>query len=91
MRNDGVVQYRNGFYQLEGVSRRVRGVVVEEWIDGSTHIRNNGDYVKHHKIAPELMGKPQRRKEKKTRRRPKPSGHHPWRRFRIKPCVRTHV
>jgi hypothetical protein len=91
VRNDGVVQYHNGYYQLEGVPRRVKGVVVEEWIDGSIHIRLNGNYVRYHKIPPELIAKPQRRKEKKTQRRPKPSKDHPWRKFRIKSCVRTHV
>jgi hypothetical protein len=91
VRNDGVVQYHNGFYQLEGVSRRVKGVVVEERIDGSIHIRKNGSYVKYHKILPQLMVLPQRKKERKTQRRPKPSKDHPWRKFRIKPCVETHV
>ena len=91
VRNDGVVQYHNGYYQLEGVPRRVKGVVVEERIDGSIHIRKNGSYVKYRKIPPELIARPQRRKERKTQRRPKPSKDHAWRKFRIKPCVETHV
>lgn len=90
VRNDGVVQYKNGFYQLEGVSRRVKGVIVEERIDGSVQMRNNGTYFKYRKISPELMVRPKGRKEKKIQRRPKPSKDHPWRKFRIKPCTDTY-
>jgi len=92
VRNDGVVQYKNGFYQLEGVSRRVKGVIVEERTDGSVKIRKNGSYLKYRKIPPELMVRSKaRRKERKIQRRPKPSKDHPWRKFKIKPCVETHV
>jgi hypothetical protein len=92
VRNDGVVQYKNGFYQLEGVSRRVKGVIVEERIDGSVKIRKNGSYLKCRKIPSELMVRSKaRRKERKIQRRPKPSKDHPWRKFKIKPCIETHV
>lgn len=92
VRNDGVVQYKNGFYQLEGVSRRVKGVIVEERIDGNVKIRKNGSYLKYRKIPPELMVRSKvRRKERKIQRRPRPPKDHPWRKFKIKPCVETHV
>ena len=92
VRNDGVVQYKSRFYQLEGVSRRVKGVIVEERIDGSVKIRKNGSYLKYHQIPPELILKAKtRRKERKIQRRPKPSKDHPWRKFRIKPCAETYA
>ena len=92
VRNDGVVQYRSGFYQLEGVLRSVKGVIVEEHIDGSLKIRKNGSYLRYRKIPAELMVRPTaRRKEKKIQRRPRPSKDHPWRKFRIKPYAETHV
>lgn len=90
--NDGVVRHNNRFYQLESVYRRTKAVTVEERLDGSVHIRNNGTYLKYRQIPPELMVRSKaRRKERKIQRRPKPSKDHPWRKFKIKPCVETHV
>jgi hypothetical protein len=92
VRNDGVIQHHNSYYQLDAsLSRRVRRVIVEERVDGSIHVRHNGSYLKYREISPELMVKPKEPREKKIQRRPKPSKDHPWRKFRIKPCVRTHV
>jgi|GEM_PF-1283793 len=92
VRDDGVVQHKNRWYQLEGVSRRVKRVIVEERTDGSVKIRKNGSYLKYRQIPPQLILKAKtRRKEKKIQRRPKPSKDHPWRKFKIKPHGETYA
>lgn len=82
--NDGVVRYNNRFYQLESVYRRTKVVIVEDRLDGSVHIRNNGTYLKYREIPPELMVRPAEKKAKKVRRKYIPPKDHPWRKFRIK-------
>jgi hypothetical protein len=92
VRNDGVIQHQNRLYRLdERLSRRVKRVIVEDRVDGSVRIRHNGTYLEYREIPAGLLVKPKAKKEKKIQRRPKPSKDHPWRKFRIKPCVRTHV
>lgn len=82
--NDGVVRHNNRFYQLKNVYRRTKAVTVEERLDGSVHIRNNGTYLKYRQIPPELMVRPTKKKAKKVRRKYIPPKDHPWRKFRIK-------
>ena len=92
VRNDGVIQHQNRLYRLdERLSKRVKRVTVEDRVDGSVRIRHNGTYLAYREIPPELLVKPKGRKERKIQRRPKPSKDHPWRKFRVKPCARTHV
>jgi len=83
--NDGVVRYNNKFYQIESVYRRTKTVTVEERLDGSVHIRNNGRYLKYRQIPPELMVRPvKKRRAKKPRRKYIPPKDHPWRKPRPK-------
>jgi transposase len=92
VRNDGVIQHHNRFYRLdERLSRRVKRVIVEDRVDGSVRIRHHGTYLEYREIPAELLVKPKAKREKKIQRRPKPSKDHPWRKFRIKPYVRTHI
>ena len=85
LRKDGVVRHNNGFYQIEDVIRRsTRSVMVEDWIDGSMHIRNNGSYLKYKEIEPVLTTKPKAEKKTVARNRKPyiPPKDHPWRRFK---------
>ncbi len=85
LRKDAVIEHNKKFYQVKGIpSRRVKTVMVEDRLDGSMHVRNNGSYFKHMEIDPKLI----RRSEatKKVRNRPRkvyiPPKDHPWRRQR---------
>ena len=41
--NDAVMQYKGKFYQVEDIPRRrIKRVIVEDRLDGSMHVRNNG-------------------------------------------------
>jgi hypothetical protein len=51
VRNDGVIRHNRRFYQIEGIlPRRVKSVIVEDRLDGSMHVRNNGAYLKWSEI-----------------------------------------
>jgi len=87
LRKDAVIEHNNKFYQIKGIPRRrIKTVMVEDRLDGSMHVRNNGSYFKHMEIDPKLI----RRSEatKKVRNRPRkvyiPPKDHPWRHFKIK-------
>lgn len=87
LRNDATIRYRNKFYQLQDVPRRrVKTVLVEEWLDGSLHIKNDGVYLRYREIAPNLLRKPETapRAARRLGKRYIPPRDHPWRRFRIK-------
>jgi len=86
--NDAVIRHNNKFYQVEGIRlrRRIKRVIVEDRLDGSMHVRNNGTYFKYVEIDPGLIrrsGIP-----KKITDRPRrvyiPPKDHPWRHFKIK-------
>ena len=59
--------------------------MVEDRLDGSMHVRNNGSYFKYSEIDPSLIRKADA--AKKIRNRPRrihiPPENHPWRRFTI--------
>jgi transposase len=85
--NDAVIRHDNKFYQIEDVPRRrIRTVMVEDRLDGSMHVRNNGSYFKYREIDPKLI----RRSEvsKKVTGRPRkvyiPPKDHPWKQFKLK-------
>jgi len=85
LRRDGVIRHNNGFYQVEDIPRRkIRSVMVEDWLDGSMHVRNNGSYLKYVKINPVLTAKPTAEKRTIARKRKPyiPPKDHPWRRFK---------
>ena len=58
-------------------------VIVEDRLDGSMHVRNNGSYLKHREIDPILIAKPATDKKRAVARPRKPyipPKDHPWRR-----------
>jgi len=83
LRNDWVIRHNNKFYQVEDIlRRRIKTVIVEEWLDGSMHVRNNGAYLKHREINPILRAKPAAGKNQtvaRTRKPYIPPKDHPWR------------
>ncbi len=85
--NDAVIQHKSKFYQVENIPRRrIKRVIVEDRLDGSMHVRNNGSYFRYREIAAKLIRKSETGK-KETRRLRKiyiPPSDHPWKRFRIK-------
>lgn len=88
LRRDAVIQHNNKFYQVEDVpQRRTKKVIVEDRLDGSLHIRNNGTYFKYKEIYPKRPGA-----GKKVTDRPRKAyilpRDHPWRSFRIKTSSR---
>ncbi len=92
VRNDAVIQHENRLYQLEGlISTRVRAVMVEEWLDGSMHVRNNGSYLRWREVAKNTIRRPDN--GKKMPQRPRkitiPAKDHPWRSSKINPYHRT--
>ena len=85
LRNDGVIRHNNGFYQIEDMlRRRIKTVMVEDWLDGSLHVRNNGSYLKHREIAPDLTRKPVMSEKPAPRARKTciPPKDHPWRQYK---------
>lgn len=85
--NDAVIRHDNKFYQIKDIPRRrIKTVMVEDRLDGSMHVRNNGSYFKYREIAPRLI----RRSEasKKVTDRPRkvyiPPKDHPWRGFKLR-------
>lgn len=79
VRNDNTITYKGRLYQI---AERVntKKVIVEERLDGSLRIVNQGVNLKYKEIAP----RPKKRGEAKkvSGRKPpyKPSSNHPWRR-----------
>ena len=87
LRKDAVIGHEKKFYQVEGVpSRRVKTVVVEDRLDGSMHVRNNGSYFKYREIDPKLLRRAEPTKKVRNRARKVyiPPKDHPWRQFKIK-------
>ena len=85
--NDAVIRHNSKFYQIENIPRRrIKKIMVEDRLDGSMRVRNNGSYFKYREIAAELIRRSETGK-KETRRTRKvyiPPSDHPWKRFRIK-------
>ncbi|MBI5756001.1 MAG: ISNCY family transposase [Nitrospirae bacterium] len=85
--NDAVIRHDNKFYQIEDIPRRrMKTVMVEDRLDGSMHVRNNGSYFKYREIEPRLITKAPA--AQKQAARPKrvyiPPKDHPWRCRKIK-------
>ncbi|MCK4325748.1 hypothetical protein KAW55_03240, partial [bacterium] len=86
LRNDAVIRHNNRFYQIEDIlRRRIKEVIVEDRLDGSMHVRNNGQYLKYSQIDPSLIRKPSVTRKQATGQKvyiiPKD---HPWKRFKLK-------
>ena len=77
----------SGDFQVKDIPpRRIKTVMVEDRLDGSIHVRNNGSYFKYREIDPELIRRAE--PDKKVRNRAGkgyiPPKDHPWRHFKIK-------
>lgn len=84
IQNDFTIQFKNNWYQLSEVQpttiRPKETIIVEEWIDHTTHFNSQGHYL-NYVVLPE--------RPKKTKRQPviltnhplnwKPGADHPWR------------
>ncbi len=93
LRNDTVIRHDNRFYQIEDIlQRRTKVVIVEDRLDGSMHIRNNGQYLKYSEIDPRLIRKPSVTRKPATGSGKVyiPPKDHPWRRFKLKGSLRNH-
>ena len=85
--NDAVIRHDNKFYQVEDIPRRrIKTVMVEDRLDGSMHVRNNGSYFKYREIDPNLIRKPSitRNPTKRLRKAYIIPKDHPWKRFKLK-------
>lgn len=82
IRNDFTIFHNNRVYQIEN-KLHARYVVVQERIDGTTHLLNGREDLKFHEIDPGLRRKPEpkERPDKRHFRLAKPSPNHPWRRY----------
>jgi transposase len=84
LRKDSVIEHNKKFYQIKDVPRRrIKSVIVEDRLDGSVHIRNNGSYFKYSEIDPKLIRKAESNKKVRSRARKAylPPKDHPWRRY----------
>ena len=82
LRKDAVIEHNSKFYQIKGIPRRrIKTVMVEDRLDGSMHVRNNGSYFKHMEIDPELIrrAEPTKKARNRARRVYIPPKDHPWR------------
>ena len=82
--NDGVIRHNNNFYQVKDIPRRrIKVLIVEDRLDGSMHVRNNGTYFKYREIDPELIRRSDTAKKVRNRARKvyTPPKDHPWRRY----------
>ncbi len=90
--NDSVVRHNNKFYQVKDIPRRrIKVLIVEDRLDGSMHVRNNGTYFKYREIDPELIRRSDTAKKVRNRARKVyiPPKDHPWRRYDAK--IYSHV
>ena len=84
LRKDSVIEHNKKFYQVEDIPRRrIKTVMVEDRLDGSMHIRNNGSYFKYREIDPSLIRKADTTRKIRNRARKVyiPPKDHPWRRY----------
>lgn len=90
LRKDSVIEHNKKFYQIKDVPRRrIKSVMVEDRLDGSVHVRNNGSYFKYSEIDPSLIRKADTTRKIRNRARKVyiPSKDHPWRCYgRAKTC-----
>ena len=84
LRKDAVIAHNNKFYQVKDIpKRRIKKVMVENRLDGSMHVRNNGSYFKYIEIDPSLIRKAETTRKIRNRARKVyiPPKDHPWRRY----------
>ena len=84
LRKDSVIEHNSKFYQVEDIPRRrIKKVIVEDRLDGSMHVRNNGSYFKYMEIDPKLIRRAESNKKVRNRARKVyiPPKDHPWRRY----------
>jgi len=84
LRKDAVIEHNSKFYQVEDIPRRrIKTVIVEDRLDGSMHVRNNGSYFKYIEIDPSLIRKAETTRKIRNRARKVyiPPKDHPWRRY----------
>ena len=84
LRKDSVIEHNKKFYQIKDVPRRrIKSVMVEDRLDGSVHVRNNGSYFKYSEIDPKLIRRAEPNKKVRNRARKVyiPPKDHPWRRY----------
>ena len=80
LRKDSVIRHNDKFYLLKKLPRRrIKSVFVEDRLDGSMWVRNNGSYLKYKEIDPVLITRPV--SIKKPRKVYIPPADHPWRKF----------
>ena len=88
VRNDSVIRHNNRFYQLKDLPRRrIKSVFVEDRLDGSMWVRNNGSYLKYKEIDPALITRQVVDKKqgfKKPRKVYISPKDHPWKKFRLR-------
>jgi len=85
LRKDAVIEHKNKFYQIKDIPRRrIKKVMVEDRLDGSMHVRNNGSYFKYMEIDPSLIRKAETTRKIRNRARKVyiPPKDHPWRRYK---------
>ncbi len=91
-RKDSVIRHNNRFYQLKDLPRkRIKSVFVEDRLDGSMWVRNNGSYLKYKEIDPALITKPvvdKKPRFEKPRKIYIPPKDHPWKKFRLRGSLR---
>jgi hypothetical protein len=84
LRKDSVIEHNKKFYQIKDVPRRrIKSVMVEDRLDGSVHVRNNGSYFKYSEIDPKLIrrAEPNKKVCNRARKVYLPPKDHPWRRY----------
>lgn len=86
-RKDSVIRHNNKFYQIKDLpNRSISSVIVEDRLDGSMHIRNNGSYFKYKEIDLAFMARAVVIKPTKAREARKiytPAKDHPWKKEEI--------
>ncbi len=83
--NNAVIEHNKQFYQIKNVPRRrIKMVMVEDRLDGSMHVRNNGSYFKYREIDPKLIRRSDATKTIRNRARKVyiPPKDHPWKRYK---------
>jgi len=88
--NNAVIGHNSKFYQVEDIPRRrIKTVIVEDRLDGSMRVRNNGSYFHYREINPKLIKRLDR--SLKVTDRPRrvyiPPKDHPWRRYKTCPRI----
>lgn len=84
---DAVIRHDNKFYQIEDIPRRrIKTVIVEDRLDGSMYVRNNGSYFRYSEIDPSLIRKASIPRKQATGPRKVyiPPRDHPWRGFKLR-------